>query len=333
MHRIVFINTMVMGTLLTVSSYSWLTMWLGLEINLLSIVPIFMQKNNMLSTEAAMKYFITQTMASTALLAAVIVLLMENEFIFPQMNLALNLMMNSALLTKAGAAPFHFWLPEVIEGLSWNNTLITLTWQKIAPMIMLTTNSISNFLLTASIMFSLLASTLSAFNQISLRKIMALSSINHIAWMLATMMISLSTWVSYFLVYSLINLNIVLTFKATKTFYTTQLNNFVNKNKMTKMSLMLQFMSLGGLPPFIGFLPKWLVINWMTKNSMIAITLIMVLATLVMLFIYMRMVMPSLIMATTEPKLNSEISTSWLHATNTMNIVSMLLCTLILNSY
>nr|QWL15004.1 NADH dehydrogenase subunit 2 [Morphostenophanes sinicus] len=333
MHKIMFTMTMLMGTLMTISAYSWLTMWMGLEINLISIIPIMMQKKNLFSSEASMKYFITQAMASTVLLAAVILLLMENEFIYPQMNLPLNLMMNSALLTKAGAAPFHFWLPEVIEGLSWMNALILLTWQKIAPMIMLMTNLISNYLLTASIVISLLTSTIGAFNQVSLRKIMALSSINHMAWMMATMMISLSTWTAYFLVYSVINLNIMLTFKATKTFYTSQMSNFSNKNKMTKIALMMNFMSLGGLPPFIGFMPKWLVINWATKNSLIMLILIMVVTTLIMLFVYIRMMLPSLVMATTEPKLNSEISDSWMYAMNTLNISSLLLCTLISNSY
>nr|ALO76745.1 NADH deshydrogenase subunit 2 [Strongylium suspicax] len=332
-HKLIFVSSMMMGTLITASSYSWFSMWMGLEINLLSIIPLFSSTKNVYSSESAMKYFITQAMASLILLAAVIMMLLIEEFINPQMNFLFFMMMNSALLTKVGAAPFHFWFPEVIEGLSWTNSLILLTWQKIAPMLMIMNNKLNVTFLTMIILTSLMVSTISGFNQISLRKILAFSSINHIAWMLASMMISLSMWTIYFLVYSLINANIIAMFNSTKTFYMSQINNFMNQNKMIKLSFMVNFLSLGGLPPFIGFLPKWLVINWMTNMEMILITITMIVTTLIMLFIYMRILMSSMVMMTNEPKISQKMNNMSMSIINMTTILSLVTCSLIPSFY
>nr|YP_010002927.1 NADH dehydrogenase subunit 2 [Gonocephalum sp. MT-2015-Zz052324]ANT72384.1 NADH dehydrogenase subunit 2 [Gonocephalum sp. MT-2015-Zz052324] len=332
MYKIIFFSSMVMGTLISISSYSWFSMWMGLEINLLSIIPLFSNSKNMFSSESSLKYFITQAMASLVLLMAVIMMLLTSEFINPLMNFFFSMMLNSALLTKLGAAPFHFWFPEVIEGLNWANSFILLTWQKIAPMMLLMNNKINIQFLMIIIISSLIISTISGFNQISLRKILAFSSINHIAWMLSTLMISFSMWLIYFLIYTLINMNVIMMFNSTKSFYVNQISNIMNKNKMTKMSFMINFMSLGGLPPFIGFLPKWLVINWLTNNQLMLITFIMIVTTLIMLFIYIRIMMSSIVMSASELKNNKiEIKTPILTLVNMCTIPSMILCTLTLN--
>nr|YP_010759129.1 NADH dehydrogenase subunit 2 [Melanesthes exilidentata]WEX49719.1 NADH dehydrogenase subunit 2 [Melanesthes exilidentata] len=330
--KIIFFSSMVMGTLISVSSYSWLSMWMGLEINLLSVIPLFSNSKNIFSSESSLKYFITQAMASLVLLTAVILMLLTSEFINPLMNFYFSMMMNSALLTKLGAAPFHFWFPEVIEGLNWANSMILLTWQKIAPMMLLMNNKINMQFLMVVIISSLIISTMSGFNQISLRKILAFSSINHIAWMLSTLMISFSMWLIYFLIYSLINLNVIMMFSSTKTFYINQINNIMNKNKMTKLLFMINFMSLGGLPPFIGFLPKWLVINWLTNNQFMLITFTMIITTLIMLFIYIRIMMSSMVLSSMELKNSKiEMNTPILTMINMWTVPSMILCTMALN--
>nr|YP_009868682.1 NADH dehydrogenase subunit 2 [Alphitobius diaperinus]QKI32129.1 NADH dehydrogenase subunit 2 [Alphitobius diaperinus]QNK05471.1 NADH dehydrogenase subunit 2 [Alphitobius diaperinus] len=330
LYKIVFINSMIMGTLISISSYSWLSMWMGLEINLLSIIPLFTNSKNIYSSESSLKYFITQAMASMILLMAVMMLLLNEEFISPQMNLWFTMMMNSALLTKMGAAPFHYWFPEVIEGLNWTNSFILLTWQKIAPMMLLMNMKINIQFITAIIITSLIISTISGFNQISLRKILAFSSINHIAWMLSSLMMSLSMWTIYFIVYTIINLNVISMFKLTNSYFINQINNMMNQNKMIKLSFMINFMSLGGLPPFLGFMPKWLVINWMTDNNLMTLTFIMIVTTLIMLFVYIRIMMSSMMLFLNEPKnINLKINQTKLILMNMISVPSLIVCTLI----
>nr|ANJ70563.1 NADH dehydrogenase subunit 2 [Nalassus laevioctostriatus] len=334
LYKIIFFNSMVFGTLVSISSYSWFSMWMGLEINLLSIIPLFSDSKNVFSSESSLKYFITQAMASLILLMAVIMLLLTDEFINPLMNFYSLMMMNTALLTKMGAAPFHFWLPEAIEGLSWPNSLIILTWQKIAPMMLLMNNKINSQFLISIIVISLVTSTISGFNQISLRKILAYSSINHIAWMLSTILISLSLWTVYFTIYCLINITLIAMFFSTKCYYISQINNIMNQNKLVKFTFMTNFLSLGGLPPFIGFLPKWLVINWMTSNNLMLVTFLMIITTLIMLFIYIRVMLSSMLLSLNEPKtFKTTFNMPLLILMNMITLTSMIFCTLILNFF
>nr|AXS66141.1 NADH dehydrogenase subunit 2 [Tenebrionoidea sp. 23 KM-2017] len=298
-----FFNTLLLGTLISISSYSWMSMWMGLEINLLSIIPLMTSSKNIYSTEASIKYFLTQVLASLILLFSIISLLLMNEFITPTMNQLMLMVMNSSLLTKVGAAPFHFWFPEVMEGLKWMNCLILLTWQKIAPMILIMNNKSSPMFLTMIIITSLFMSGISALNQISLRKILTFSSINHIGWLLSASMLNYSIWTLYFLVYTFLTLNMVLIFSWTKSFYLKQLNNSMNQDKTIKFFILINFMSLGGMPPFIGFLPKWLIINILSQNQMFLLALMMTILTLISLYIYIRLMFSSLTMMSSETKI------------------------------
>nr|YP_010933569.1 NADH dehydrogenase subunit 2 [Aegialites californicus]WKT09012.1 NADH dehydrogenase subunit 2 [Aegialites californicus] len=332
LYKIIFFNSMILGTLIAISSYSWMGMWMGLEINLLSIIPLFNSTHNMYSSESTLKYFITQAFASLMILFSIIIMLMLMEFLSPLMNSSLLLIMNSALLTKLGAAPFHFWFPEVMEGLSWVNCLILLTWQKIAPMILIMNNYFNITFMIFIIMASLIISTLMSFNQISLRKIMAFSSINHISWMICAMMTSFSIWLIYLMIYMLINLNILLIFKFTNSFYLNQFTNNSNYNKLIKLSIIINFLSLGGLPPFIGFLPKWLTINWLILNNFFMITFIVILFTLIMLYIYIRIMVSSLILSHSQNKLfNQKLNNFWFMMFNFFSIFSLMGSTFLFN--
>nr|ALO76831.1 NADH deshydrogenase subunit 2 [Prostomis sp. PRO01] len=302
-YKIIFVNSMILGTMVAISSYSWIGMWLGLEINLLSIIPLFSSTKNSYSSEAALKYFISQTIASLILLISIVLMLSLNEFVMSPANSTMMMMMNSAFLIKLGTAPFHFWFPEVMEGLTWNNCLILLTGQKIAPMILIMNNSMNlNFMFTI-VVFSLIVSTFMSFNQISLRKILAFSSINHMAWMISTMLFSFSVWMIYLLIYCLITFNIVMMFNQTNSFYFKQTLNLANSNKLFKLLLYLNFLSLGGIPPFIGFLPKWLAVSLLVSKENYFLPFVLIVFTLIMLFIYIRLMFSPMMIFQKETKL------------------------------
>nr|AYW52168.1 NADH dehydrogenase subunit 2 [Anthicidae sp. 1 ACP-2013] len=332
MYKIVFFNSMVMGTIISISSYSWMGMWMGLEINLLSIIPLLSSPKNMYSSESSLKYFITQALASLILLFSIIMMLMWTESVTPQMDSSMLMMMNSALMTKLGAAPFHFWFTEVMEGLSWMNCSILLTWQKIAPMILIMNNKMMLSFIIPIIILSLTISSIMSLNQVSLRKIMAFSSINHMAWMLAAMSSSFQTWTIYLMVYMIITLNLTYMFNLNKTFYINQLMNFLNQNKTLKFSVMINFLSLGGLPPFLGFLPKWLTINSLAQNNMFTISVILIMLTLIMLFVYIRLLTSSMIIQHSEMKSNnSQINKFTFLLINFLTLSSLITCTFLAN--
>nr|YP_009995337.1 NADH dehydrogenase subunit 2 [Ochthebius deletus]QNP09740.1 NADH dehydrogenase subunit 2 [Ochthebius deletus] len=332
LYKLLFYLSLMIGTFITISSYSWLGMWMGLEINLLSIIPLFSNYKNMMNNEASLKYFITQALASTILLFSII-MLSSNLIETWQYNF--NLMLNSSLLTKMGAAPFHFWFPEVMEGINWLNCLLLLTWQKIAPFILIMFTNNMELFLSIIIIISMIISGIMGINQTSLRKILAYSSINHIAWMISSLLFMKSIWLIYFIIYSIISMNIILIFKKINSYYLTQLFTNLNMNPMFKMFFILNFLSLGGLPPFLGFLPKWLTIQTLIENNMFMLTISMVIMTLITLYFYMRITFTTLMIKMNEVNFNIKfIKTNWMTMIfNFLSLISILFLTLIFNFY
>nr|AXS66369.1 NADH dehydrogenase subunit 2 [Cucujoidea sp. 12 KM-2017] len=330
----IFFNFLMMGTLISISSYSWFSMWMGLEINLLSIIPLLSSTKNMYSSEASLKYFITQALASIILLFSIIMIMSFTEFLPQNFNEWLIMIMNSSLLTKMGAAPFHFWFPEVIEGLNWMNSLIMLTWQKIAPMILMMYSLNSLFFISMIIVISMLISGLMGLNQLSLRKILAYSSINHIGWMLSTIFMNQSIWMNYFLIYSLTSINIIFILNFFKIFFIQQLFVNLNYNKQIKMFFSFNFLSLGGLPPFIGFLPKWLTIQALVEKNFYLISFFMVIFTLLTLFFYLRIIFNILTLNSSNLILpNLKTKNFFMLWMNSMMLMSLIFSTLIFNLF
>nr|WEV93883.1 NADH dehydrogenase subunit 2 [Tylostega tylostegalis] len=288
-NKMFFMFILFFSTLITISSNSWFGCWIGLEINLLSFIPIISNSNNMLSSEVSLKYFLVQSIASINLLFFIIfkLMLMKNF----EINNFIMIMINSSLLMKMGSAPFHFWFPNIVEGLSWINNFILMTWQKISPIILLSYYFNKNFLIIIIIMNSIIGA-IGGLNQTSLRKLMAFSSINNLGWMLSAMMISENMWMFYFFFYSFMISIMCFLFYFLNMFFINQLF-FMNINFMIKMSLLINFLSLGGLPPFIGFFPKWIIINFLLNNNFYILTFILIMMSLIMLFFYIRILYSS----------------------------------------
>nr|YP_010417453.1 NADH dehydrogenase subunit 2 [Junonia artaxia]YP_010417596.1 NADH dehydrogenase subunit 2 [Junonia touhilimasa]USF17508.1 NADH dehydrogenase subunit 2 [Junonia artaxia]USF17703.1 NADH dehydrogenase subunit 2 [Junonia touhilimasa] len=288
-NKMFFLFIVFFSTLISISANSWLGCWIGLEINLLSFIPLMSNPNNLLNSEASLKYFLTQSIASINFLFSILLnlLLMKNFFTTNLMSIIIN----SSLLMKMGSTPFHFWFPNIMEGLSWFNCFILMTWQKISPMILLSYYMNMKFLFLMMI-FNVLIGTISSFNQTSLRKLMAFSSINNLGWMLSALSISENLWMLYFLLYSLFIFIMCFLFYIINIFYINQLFN-LNLNFSIKFSILINFLSLGGLPPFLGFFPKWMIINYLLLNNLFIISFIFTISSLIMLFIYIRIIYSS----------------------------------------
>nr|AUW38577.1 NADH dehydrogenase subunit 2 [Cryptacrus comes] len=298
--KILFWIIMSYGTILTLSSNNWISMWMGLEINMMSFIPLINNKNKSTS-EAMMIYLLTQSVSSMLLMFSVII-----------MNLTMNNMMYNlimvSLLIKLGAAPFHMWLPEMITKMSWINGMLLMTWQKIAPLMMMNNLTLNNKILYTTVILSVMVGTLGGLNQMSLRKIMGYSSINHLGWMLSLSKTK-SYWINYLMIYSIMVIMMCWMFNQYNMIHLNQVNN-MNLTFTEKMNYITAMLSLGGLPPFLGFLPKWMVIQTMMNNQLIMMMIIMMMCSLISLFYYMR-IMTSMMLSfsmsnkwiTTQPKM------------------------------
>nr|YP_009110133.1 NADH dehydrogenase subunit 2 [Hydrobasileus croceus]AIW64828.1 NADH dehydrogenase subunit 2 [Hydrobasileus croceus] len=299
-----FMLMLMSGSIISISSSSWLGMWMGLEMNLLSFIPMINKNKTPYETESMMMYFLVQAMASVLFLSSILM----NEMFNFSMNFYSTYLILMALLMKMGAAPFHFWFPGVMEGIDWMNCLILMTWQKLAPLILISYKLVNNLIMFVIIMSTMIGSV-GGLNQNSIRKIMAYSSINHIGWMLSAMMISNNMWMLYFIIYSVMNLSVILMFMSTSVFYITQLF-YIKTSPMIKFSMMISMLSLAGLPPFLGFLPKWLVIQNLAMNQSFFMLMFMLMMTLLTLYFYMRIMFSSFMFMNQENKWHSNKSTN-----------------------
>lgn len=281
-----------------------------------------------------MKYFLVQALASSIFFFSIILLMISNNLIRERVySRSFNLIiLNSSLLLKMGAAPFHFWFPEIIEGLRWINSLILITWQKIAPIILL-----SYSLKTTRIILFIIASCsivgrIGGLNQTSLRKIIAFSSINHIGWIIASFLKNEIIWLIYFAIYSIISSTIILLMNSFKVFHLKQIFTLINGNILVKFRFIINLLSLGGLPPFLGFFPKWIIIQHLRTNYRL-ILLIIIIMTLITLFFYLRIAYTSLVINHNEMnfiKTKTNVSKSNMFI-SFMSIIGLTICTLIFN--
>nr|YP_009114149.1 NADH dehydrogenase subunit 2 [Callerebia suroia]AHH92945.1 NADH dehydrogenase subunit 2 [Callerebia suroia] len=262
---------------------------MGSKTVIIGVIPLISNPINLLNSEASLKYFLTQSIASINFLFAIILnlFLMKNFF----MNNFISILINSSLLMKMGSAPFHMWFPNIMEGLSWLNCFILMTWQKISPMILLSYYFNMNFLMFIMI-FNVIIGAIGGFNQSSLRKLMAFSSINNLGWMLSALLISENLWMTYFFLYSFFISIMCFLFYMLNIFYINQMFNF-NINLPMKLAIMINFLSLGGLPPFLGFFPKWLIINFLILNKLYIISFFFIMMSLIMLIFYIRIIYSS----------------------------------------
>uniref|UniRef100_Q4FCU6 NADH-ubiquinone oxidoreductase chain 2 n=1 Tax=Tonkinacris sinensis TaxID=227622 RepID=Q4FCU6_9ORTH len=297
--KLPFLSTLMMGTILSISSNSWFGVWMGLEINLLSFIPMLTNNKNTSMNESSIKYFIVQAMASTMLLFSILFIQMKYTMGW-EMELIPSMTISSSLLLKIGAAPFHFWFPEVMGTSTWINCLALMTWQKIAPMMVLSYCIQLSMFMFAITISSIIIGALGGLNQTSLRQLLAYSSISHLGWMISSLMVSENVWEMYFIIYSLLSVIMVLLFKQMNLFFLNQIYSSTNMKTETKFMMFLSLLSLGGLPPFLGFLPKWIVMQSLVENNMTTMMTIMVMLTMITLYYYMRISFSALILSYSE---------------------------------
>jgi len=302
--KILLLITLVGGVLVSVSSNSWLGAWIGLEINLISFIPLMSNIKNIYNTEASLKYFIIQVLASATLLFLVTIKTLTEDLFSFDRNLYTSIIICTPLLLKSGAAPLHWWFPGVIEGLRWENCALLITVQKAAPLILISYLIEINAFTLRIILLSTIVGSIGGLNQTSIRKILTYSSINHTGWILIALTTRENLWLVYFTIYSILALTVVSAIRLSGVSF---INQTIMTNKeatLIKFIIFTSLLSLGGLPPFLGFLPKWIVIQAIITNNIAPLATVVVVTSLITLYYYLKISYSSFIILNTEPKWN-----------------------------
>nr|YP_009467151.1 NADH dehydrogenase subunit 2 [Phatnoma laciniatum]ARB50156.1 NADH dehydrogenase subunit 2 [Phatnoma laciniatum] len=295
-NKILVLTLMIISMIIMLSSTNWFSMWMSVEINLISFITFLKINSNKLMMEKCMIYFLTQSLGSMIFLTSILI----SKLSVISFN-TLNLTLFMSMMLKLGMSPFHIWMPEMMNKLSWNKMIIAITLQKINPMMIMSMMTHKSTLILMLITLSTITGAIMGINQTSMTKIMAFSSINHLGWMTLCMMNLNNLWTKYLLIYSMITTLFCITLNSMNMFYINQM--FLNKMIISKILMSILMLNMAGLPPMPGFLIKWMTIESMLSLNNQIIPLVMTMSSIIILLFYMRMM--SIIM------LNSTITPKW----------------------
>nr|AAO23680.1 NADH dehydrogenase subunit 2 [Calidris ptilocnemis] len=291
--KLIFYMSLLLGTTITISSNHWVMAWTGLEINTLAIIPLISKSHHPRAVEAAIKYFLVQAAASALVLfSSTINAWHTGQWDITQLTHPTScLLLTAAIAMKLGLVPFHFWFPEVLQGSTLTTALLLSTMMKFPPItiLFLTSHSLNPTLLTTMAIASAGLGGWMGLNQTQIRKILAFSSISHLGWMTIIIIYSPKLTLLTFYLYSLMTATVFLSLNTIKVLKLSTMMTSWTKTPMLNATLMLTLLSLAGLPPLTGFLPKWLIIQELTKQEMNTAATVIAMLSLLGLFFYLRL--------------------------------------------
>nr|AEW46296.1 NADH dehydrogenase subunit 2 [Hemiphyllodactylus yunnanensis] len=306
------ITSLSTSTVLTMTSHHWLLAWLGLELNTFSILPLMMKSHHPRATEATTKYFIIQTSAAALILFASTMSAWQTGHwsITTAPSTEITTIMTIALLLKLGVAPAHLWYPDILRGVSMNIAMTIATWQKLAPtaLLLLMYNHLPTTLLLLTGIYSTLIGGLTGLNQTQTRKIMAFSSIAHMGWLMTTLTLTPQLTTLTLITYLTMTAATFTSLNTTTTKSITDTNSAWTHSPTLLVLTMLALMSLGGLPPLTGFMPKMLILNDLTTKNLLPLATALALASLPSLFFYTRLTYMTML---TNPPNNMNSKYNW----------------------
>lgn len=288
---IIIIISLIIGTLITITSSHWILAWLGLEINTFAILPIIIHIHYPRKIEITIKYFIIQTIATIIILFSTIInAWVTGEWEIKQTSQTIPLLLIIiALALKIGLAPLHTWFTEVLQSSNFSTGLILATWQKIAPLTLLLQLTTEHLTLLSIIgLLSILVGGFGGLNQTQTRKILSYSSIAHLGWIILISGHIPSLAFITFTIYTIITFSIFFILSLHQSTNIKVLATAWVKTPSFIFIIPIVLLSLGGLPPLTGFLPKWIILSELLKQNLVPLATATAIASLLSLYFYLR---------------------------------------------
>ena len=310
----------ILGMMVMISSNDLIVFYMGLELQSLALyVLASFNRENLLSTEAGVKYFVLSALSSGLLLyGCSLIYGFSNSTNF--VLIAENLNSNNYGLTfgivfilvglafKISAVPFHMWAPDVYQGSPTSVTLFFAVLPKIAALTVFIRflyipfiNMIDQwqmivvFLSIASMLFGAIA----AIGQKNLKRLIAYSSIGHVGYALAGLSVGsnegIQSAISYISIYLVMNLaffSCLFMIRKSENYFENieDLSGLSKNHPILSISLMIVLFSLAGIPPLAGFFAKFYIFMAVIEKSMYFLAVIGLLSTVIAAYYYLRII-------------------------------------------
>ena len=269
-----FYFLLFISILMAIRFNSRIIIWISLEINILRFLPIISSGLN-IELENSVKYFIVQRWAS-------IIFLMRFFFCNYLFN-RFYLLLIIRMFIKLGVSPFHTWFISILKTCSLFILIILSTIQKLIPLIILNNIYINYIIFYFSIFFTIVFIVFILSRVINLNKLLALSSLGNILWLISRNILSIKLILLFILIYIYILLGIYIFYNIYYFNIFMQINRI---NLFDKIIIVIVFISLGGMPPMLGFLRKLLILKIIFIYENIFLFLIIIFSSLILLYHY-----------------------------------------------
>ncbi|MDH3788119.1 MAG: NADH-quinone oxidoreductase subunit NuoN, partial [Xanthomonadales bacterium] len=313
----------LLGVMLLISANSLVTIYLGLElISLSSYALVAYDRDSKMGSEAAMKYFVLGSMASGMLLygmsmiygatgtldlqqiaAAVSELGSDNYLlIFGLVFLVVG------LAFKLGVVPFHMWIPDVYQGAPVATTLFIASVPKMAAFAMafrLLQTGLSDLqhdwsqMISILVVLSIILGNLAAIAQTNIKRMLAYSTISHMGFVLMGLLPGTASGFGagmfYVIVYSMMSaaafgMIILLSARGVEADKIDDFKGLNQRNSWYAAVMAMVMFSMAGVPVFVGFFAKWLVIKAALDAGLFWLAIVAVVFSVVGAFYYLRIV-------------------------------------------
>ena len=316
----VLILSSILGMMIMISSNDLIVFYMGLELQSLALyVLASFNRDNLLSTESGLKYFVLSALSSGLLLYGCSLV-----YGFSESTNFDSILINSnaenygltfgivfilvGLAFKISAVPFHMWAPDVYEGSPTSVTIFFAILPKIAALTVFIrflyvpfANLIDQwqmiiiFISVASMIFGAVA----AIGQKNLKRLVAYSSIGHMGYALAGLSTGtndgIQSSITYMTIYLVMNLaffSCLFMLRRNNEYYEKidDLSGLSKKHPILAFSFLIILFSLAGIPPLAGFFAKFYIFMSVIKQSMYFLAVIGLLSTVIAAFYYLRII-------------------------------------------
>jgi NADH-quinone oxidoreductase subunit N len=318
---LILLSSVGMGMM--VSAGDLLTLYVGLELQSLSAyVLASFQRRDTRSAEAGLKYFVLGALASGILLYGVSLLYgFTGSTLFGDISAALGrdgvstgelfglVFVLAGIAFKVSAVPFHMWTPDVYEGAPTPVTAFFASAPKVAAMALLTRVAMeglgpATFEWRQIVIFMALASTVlggvAAIGQTNIKRLLAYSSINNVGFALIGLaaatrdgVASVLFYMAVYVVMTLGSFFVVLRMRdeAGRPVETITALSGLSRSRPLLAAAMAMFMfSLAGIPPLMGFWPKFFVFNAAVKADLTWLAFVGIATSVIGAYYYLKII-------------------------------------------
>ena len=305
-----FYFLLLVSIIISIRFNSRFIIWLRLEINMLRFLPIISSGLN-IELENSVKYFLIQRWAS-------IIFLISYFFCSYFIN-SIRILLILSIFIKLGISPFHTWFISILKTCSLYILMLLSSLQKIIPLIIL--NNVFFFfrIFYFCIIITIIFLVIILSSVININKLLALSSLGNILWLISSNLLSLKLMILFLTIYVFLLMGIYLFYNS---FY---YNLFIQINRINffdKIIIVLLFISLGGIPPLLGFLRKFLILKIIFIYENLILFLIIIFSSLVLLYHYMSRIY---FFITFMPSLKTNFSTNNYSITKYFYLISIII--------